>query len=358
MTKLERKLWYVWMNLPRRPPVLSSAVASGSGLSGMGAGVYPICGPVPAIRSTGTNKPACQLGMPNRTRQLASKRTSAPPLRLMLRLVGFPFTSTFAPPERSASSDSEAATSAWAPPLPLIDTEVAGTSIALMPAPPDMCTFNSLAPPDRVTRPPPLADTLICSAFALLTVSTAPPLPSASKVEPVVPSTVTALPPLAATALSSGVVTFTRIGSEVLMCPWERPILSRPLFTSVRTSGTRLSSADTVTDVFEPTEMFALTPCSTLTEEKSPTFRLSSLTLPLPSTAKAIAANFASTTDCMLVPSGECACAYVNHPAQLLRRYWPFSAFCEPWRPATAPAEPWPSRRLPRQSPAGRPKRA
>src|SRR6516165_6278544 len=107
-------------------------------------------------------------------------------------------------------------------------------------------------------------------------------------------------------------------------------MLSRPLLTSVRTNGTILSSADTVTDLFEPTEMFALTPCPTLTEEKSPTFRLSSLTLPLPSTAKAIATNFASTTDCMLVPSGECGCAYVNHPAQLLRECWLFSASCGP----------------------------
>src|SRR6516165_5841693 len=32
------------MNLPTRPPELSSAGASGSGLSAMGAGVYPICG--------------------------------------------------------------------------------------------------------------------------------------------------------------------------------------------------------------------------------------------------------------------------------------------------------------------------
>src|SRR5260370_41807328 len=83
------------------------------------------------------------------------------------------------------------------------------------------------------------------------------------------------------------------------MCRSVNPTISRPFFTSVRTSGSRLSSVVTVTDVLGPTAIVALTPCSTLTAEHSPRLRLSSLGLPLPFTANAITASFARTIHCI-----------------------------------------------------------
>src|SRR6266849_4379903 len=115
------------MNLPSRLAFSSEpfSVDGDSDGFGMASALYPI---------------RCAHQAPRKylVSQLGSKRTSAPPLRFTVRLAGFPFTWTLAPPDRSASRDSEAATCACAPPLPLIITEAAGTSNAFTSAPPDM----------------------------------------------------------------------------------------------------------------------------------------------------------------------------------------------------------------------------
>src|SRR5260370_22519642 len=116
------------MNLPSRLVLFSSEPFSVGGDSvgfGMASALYPIRRARHAPRKYSVS-------------QLGSKRTSAPPLRFTVRLAGFPFTWTFAPPDRSASRDSEAATSACAPPLPLIITEPVGTSHYFTSAPPAM----------------------------------------------------------------------------------------------------------------------------------------------------------------------------------------------------------------------------